>query len=127
MFLLLLIGVCIAVIYFPGVFVKEDTSHYLSNYKCTLVKSFYHNPHVKTFSCKDGGKSFELYPKISTFIFLVTIFAITFKTFLSNRKILTLYNVVYHSVLISIVIMFTYLLPSLLHLSHDGITALEFL
>jgi hypothetical protein len=122
-FLLLILGTCLAALFFPHLFIHEDLTASESEH-CHSPKSFYHNPDIRVYLCVENGHFSYVYSKLQTFIFLVTLMAITLKTFLSAPRILSIVNLAFHCGLMGILMAFLFLFPSVIHLS-SRMTSLE--
>jgi hypothetical protein len=105
-----MIACSMVALFFPHLFVTEDVSASELEH-CITPKSYYHNPDIRIHICVDNGHKVYIYSKLQTFIFLVTIMAITFKTFISTPKVLSLVNLGFHCGLLAILMAFLYLFP----------------
>lgn len=67
-----------------------------------------------------------VYSKLQTFIFLFSMMAITIKTFVSAQKVTAMPNILFHLALAGLAIGLAYLFPTLLHLSEERLSFIEF-
>ena len=105
----------------PEWFYGNTPKEGISGYSCQLVRSYYHNPQIAKAICANQGQTIILFSKAGTFIYLLIMLSFVFRSAITIHRPFSKSNIIFHTLLIGLILLFVYLCPEYLQVSLSGL------